>query len=112
MTMCYERWFSLAHHDGITPEGLALCIAARKRFNVASSCKKSLLLHRLLRDEEDRAIVLNEIAEAMALMRVRVMDPGKASVLRATGRPDAPPQDEAKLVADSKLLQDLRKAAQ
>lgn len=44
----------------------------------------------------------------------KVYAPGKASVLRATGRPDEPPQQEAKAVKDvdwAKIAAEMRKAA-
>lgn len=44
----------------------------------------------------------------------KVYAPDKASVLRATGRPDEPPQQEAKAVKDvdwSKIAAEMRKAA-
>lgn len=113
MTACYERWYFEALKLGLTVEHVEICVASRLKFNREHpGHKKGLELKHLIRSEDDVAVVLNEVAVVLAQRRIKVMDSGKASVLRATGRSDAPPQDEAKLVADSKLIQDLRKAAQ
>lgn len=114
MNVSVERWICEAIAEGLTPEDVTLSIQSRKQFNARNSAQKSLMLHRMLMSSDDRAVVLNEAAEVRARRRVRVMDAGKAEVLRATGRPDTLPSPEAKHVSETqviKAIEALRKAA-
>lgn len=109
----YERWYFNAHQLGITPEGLAMCLRERKRLNAqGNGFHRGVFLRNLIRDEEDIAIVIEEIAALKAKQRVRVVDSGKADALKATGRPAAVPETEAVRVGALPLIEALKRAAQ
>ena len=111
MTMTYERWWQMAHLQGLTPDAVKLCVKARLAFNRSSSCKKGIEIKHLARDEDDVAVVLNEVAVIRSQMRVKVMPPNKAEALRQTGRSDELPTPDAVKVGDMELIKALRKAA-
>lgn len=112
MMPTYERMYFESLKQGLTPEHLELCVLERMRLNLSSQFKMKLTLYDLIGDEAATARTMNEAAIVLASRRKKVMEPARASVLRQTGRSTDMPQDEARLVADSKLIQDLRKAAQ
>ncbi len=112
LTMTFERWWLAASNNGLTPDHVRLCVKERLRFNLGNSFKKGLELRHLIRDEDDVAIMLNEAAVVRANTRIKVMEPAKASVLRATGRSDEVPTSEAKRVGDLELIERLRRAAE
>jgi hypothetical protein len=102
------------HNAGVSPDDLKLCVKARLAFNRNSMCKKGIELKHLCRDEENIAVLINEVAVIRADMRIRVVDPAKASALRSTGRPDTMPETPPKHVSDTEVLkaiEALRKAA-
>jgi len=112
LNYCFERWWLGAANLGLTPEDVRLCVRERLKFNLRSHCKKGVEIKHLARDEEDVAVVLNEVAVIKASMRIKVMDPARASVLKATGRDATLAQSEAVRVDAIPLMEALRKAAQ
>lgn len=112
LSMASERWLTDCINDGITPEDLGMAINGRRLWNLTHECKKSLLLHKMVRDPEDRAILINEIAEIKARKRIKVMEPAKASVLRQTGRSTDPPQKDAEQAKEAlkRGMDEMRKA--
>lgn len=114
LNMASERWLLDCVADGLTPEDFGMAINGRKLWNQTHDCKKSELLHKMVRDPEDRAILFNEIAEIKARKRVKAYSPNKAQALRDVGLPDAPPQEEAKHVKEhlQHYVDEMRKAVQ
>jgi len=107
MNACYERWWLAS---GLTPEQVEICIASRLKFNRAHPGHgKGLELKHLIRSDEDVAVVINEVAVVLSERRVRVMEPARASVLRATGRSDAVAQPDAVHVGE--YIEKMRNAA-
>lgn len=112
MNGAYERWLVEASDAGLTPDDLGLAIRARLKFNASGGFRKGTLLHHFVMGDDAIAITLNEAALVRSSMRVKVLDPAKASVLKATGRPATPPETEAQHVADIELVAALRRAAE
>lgn len=111
MNAAYERWLCEAHGIGLTAEDFALAIRSRLKFNANSGCKKGLLLHHFCMGVDNIAVTLNEAAVVRSQQRIKVVDAGKAEVLRATHRPATAPEGEAVRAGNLKLIQDLRDAA-
>lgn len=111
LNFAFERWWLCAVNLGLTPEDVTLCVRERLKFNLRNQCKKGIEIKHLCRDEDDVAVVLNEVAVIRAGQRIKVMDPARASVLEATGRPATMPASEAKHVSDLDLIKQLRQAA-
>lgn len=111
LSQVFIRWWHDAAKEGLTGDGVKLCIKERIRFNNSSQFKRGIELRHLIRSEEDIAVALNEIAVIRARMRVKLLPAGKCDVLRATGRSDEIATDPAKHVRDVKLIQDLKSAA-
>lgn len=114
LTAPFERlWFDCAK-DGITPEDIRLVVRWRMKENSANRGNWSTIPHRMLGDDEDRAVFMTQSAMARAELRQRTTDPARASVLAATGRPTVlpdPPARQAKEVI-LKGLDGLRKAVE
>lgn len=109
--MADERRWLCAVMEGLTPDNLKLVIHERRKGVLKEERRAgSLLIRNLCGSDEMVADVMNEVAVIRARMRVRVMDQGKASVLRATGRSDEV-QQEAKKVNLPLVMEALRKAA-
>lgn len=111
MTLTFESWWLRASLSGVTCDHVRLVVKARLAFNRTSGMRKGIELRHLIRSDEDVAILMNEVAVIRATQRIKVLDAGKASVLRATHRPATAPEGEAKHVADIELVAALRKAA-
>lgn len=109
----YERWYFNALQLGITPEDLAMCLRERKRLNAqGNGFHRGVFLRNLLRDEEDIAIVIEEVAALKAKQRIKLMEPAKARVLAQAHRPTDLPQkdpEQAKAIL-KRSMEDLRKA--
>ena len=112
LNMADERRWLAAADEGLTPDDLKLLIKDRlqgiRKDQRRPAC---VCVRNICGSEEAIADALNEVAMIKARMRVKVLPRGKAEVLRATGRDDAPSTSEAKAVGDIALIQQLRKAA-
>ncbi len=111
LSMATERMWLESHNQGLTPDDVKLCLEGRLKSNRINNYKFSLTLRSIAGDDEAVANCMNEAAIARATARIKVMDAGKASVLKATHRPTEMPSTPAKAIGDVKLLSDLRKAA-
>lgn len=104
-----RRWLS-AVLAGLLPDDLKLLIHERRKGIIKEERRAaSILVRNICGTDEAVADALNEVAVIRARMRVKIMDKGKASVLRATGRVAEVSDNEAKPVGE--LIQQLRKAA-
>jgi hypothetical protein len=113
----WERGWLIASSYGLTPEDVRSVFPERKRLvskGAANGGRHAacLSLRNWIQDEEEIANLLDECHELRARKRVRVMDSGKADVLRATGRPTEVPSEPAKQAGELDLMKALRKAAQ
>lgn len=82
----YERWWFEALKWGVTPDDVKLVVKWRIRETNANRGNWSIQIHKLIRDEEDLAIFVNQAAVARAELRAVKHPPGKIEVLRASGR--------------------------
>lgn len=112
MNMVHERQWLLGHLAGLTPDDVRLVLLDRLKFNRSGPYKKGVLIHHLVGDEERIAVTLNEAAVLKASMRIKLMEPAKAQVLRQSGRSDAAATPDAVKVDAIPLLDALRRAAQ
>lgn len=98
--MPYHRCWYDADRLGLTPEDLVIAINSRQRQNRSAngSFKYSLAIKHLVGDEDRIADTINCAALFKAEQRRKTFNPGKAEVLRATGRPDAPESKPAQSV--------------
>ena len=87
----FERQWFEALNCGLTCDCVRLVIKERVR-RIREQVRKPecLLLRNVAGSEAAIFDVLQEAAAIRARMRVKVMSPGKAEVLRATGRPVEP----------------------
>lgn len=108
LNMVTERFWLTAHQWGITPDDVKLVVKGRIKRNLTLNYKRSLLIHRLVGDEECLAEFTNELAEIRAHMRKPVFDNGKVVVLEATGRETEPEQRPARHI--SEVFETMRKA--
>lgn len=95
-----ERWWFEAHKSGVTPEDVKLCIKHRVRFNNQAHFKKSVLLHNLIRSDEDIAVLICEAAEERAKLRKPKFSNEKADALAATGRACEPAPLQARHISE------------
>lgn len=104
-----RRWLS-AVLAGMTPDDLKLVIKERMK-GIAKDERRAACLYvrNLCGSDEAIADVMNEVAVIRARMRIKVMDKGKAAVLRATGRSDEPKTSDARPIGD--YIGELRKSA-
>ena len=110
LTASAERHWYEAQGEGVTAETIRAVLADRqKRIRAGVRHKESLLLRNLIGDEDRIGDLLNEFAVLKAAGRVRVMEPGRAAVLKATGRPAEIATVDARPVAD--VIEAMRKAA-
>ncbi len=101
LTKVFERWWWESVRLGITPEDVTLVLKDRiKRIAAGVRRKECLYLRNITGSEEAIANVMDEAAALKALMRVKKYSPAKASVLRASGRADAPPPPAARHVSE------------
>lgn len=98
----FERYWFDAINSGLEPDDLKLVIKARikKNFSFEPRYQSQLTIKKLVGDEDRLAEVINEAAMIRANMRKKTYTTDKSSVLRATGRADEPPTQEAKSVKD------------
>ncbi len=107
----HERGWNDALHWGMTPDCVKLVIKARQaRIKAGVRHPECLLFKNVAGTDEAIADVIEEAAAIRAKMRVKVYSAGKAEVLRATGRPDAP--EQGKTMPFSEVIKGLRKAAE
>lgn len=110
MTPSYERLYWAALQMGLTPEMMDLAVRERMKLNLTSQFKMKLGIYNLIGTDDDTARVINEAAIVIASRRKKVMDPARASVLKATGRSTDLPQTDGQVVG--KLMKDMRKAVE
>lgn len=104
-----RRWLS-AVLAGVEPDMIRLVITERrKRIREGVRFPESLYIRNLVGSDEAIADMMNEAAVIQANARIKVMDKGKASVMRATGRSVEVGQSEAKPVGH--YIVQLRRAA-
>lgn len=98
--MPYHRYWYDADKLGLTPADLIIAISVRQKQNRSAngSFKYSLAIKHLVGDEDRIADTINCAALFRAEQRRKTFNPGKAEVLRATGRPDAPESKPAQSV--------------
>jgi hypothetical protein len=111
MLPAYERaWFS-ASQNGITPEMVGDVIRHRQeRIKAGIRYIESLRIRNLVGDDESIGNFVEEAHIVAAKKRIKVMDPARASVLRATGRSDQLPEKLPQHVSDV-LIHALKQAA-
>lgn len=98
--MPYHRCWYDADRLGLTPADLIIAINVRQRQNKSAngSFKYSLAIKHLVGDEDRIADTMNCAALFRAEQRRKTFNPGKAEVLRATGRADEPESKPARSV--------------
>lgn len=100
--MYYEALIFEATRMGLTPEKLRLGFLARKKaFREGKPAKGTFIRH--LFGLEATGDLLDEVANLEGMARVRIVDPARTSVLRATHRvettgPDKPAQSAQEVV--------------
>jgi hypothetical protein len=114
----FERGWLEAHQAGITPEDItAVWQERRKGVKAGERRGASLFLRAFCGSDEAIAWVVEESMALKSLKRAKVVDPAKAAVLAASGRPVQPNmRDASKPAGDiAKQLtagyEQLRKAA-
>lgn len=114
LNMAFERaWFE-AMNNGVTPEMIEAVIAYRlQRIKIGVRNPECTRLRNLVGNDEKIAELLEDWAFLQSRKRMKIMDPARASVLRATGRSDQLPDRPAKPAAEvlAKLAEEFRKAA-
>lgn len=106
----FERGWLMAHQWGVTPDCVKLVVKSRRDgIRKGERRENCLLIRNFCGSDEAVAGVLEESSMIRAKMRVRVLDKGKAEVLRATGREDAPRPADARHI--SEVFGDLKKAS-
>lgn len=101
MTYTGERYWLECHNEGLTPGDLRAVILHRKAAIKAGDRKPSCLAIRNICGSSEAILdVLDEAAMLRAKARKKTLPPGKASMLRQTGRSDAMPEMPPKAVWD------------
>ncbi len=110
--MYYEALIFEATRMGLTPEKLRIVFLARKKAVREGKPAKGTFIRHLF-GLEATGDVLDEAANLEGMARIRLVDPAKASVLKATGRPAEPQSHSVVSSAEvvDKLRSDFRKAA-
>ena len=104
-----RRWYE-ASKFGITPDDVKLVVKARLRGIVTGDRKPaSIYLRNLIGDEDMLAEFAMELAAIKATQRKRLYAPGKAEVLRVTGREDEPAGRPA--ISAQDVIRGLKEAA-
>lgn len=115
LNMAAERYWFEANKAGLTP--IDLMTVVKQRMSDIRAQRRNpacILLRNICGSDEAILDVLNEAAAIKALARRPAYSPGKAEVMKASGRPGAPAGPEAKsvqIVADD-LIKRLREAVQ
>jgi len=88
---CFERQWFEAIQNGLTADDVRLVVKDRmRRIRDGVRHQECLLIRNFIQTEEAVGEVLCEAAAIRARMRGKHFCPGKAEVLRATGRSDKP----------------------
>ena len=101
----WERWL----HEKLTIDDLRLVIEVLRRKIKAG--KKTLACLKFTNLIGNTEFFTEDLAEARQMARLPKVDEGRASVLRATGRPihhDKPPRTAAQVVADEEAFKAFR----
>ncbi len=109
----HEFWWKCAQDDGISPEDVRMWIAHMVKENLKREprYRTQIKIRYLISTPEYRARLAEDVAEIKSRLRVKVMNPGRAEVMRATGRSDETITEEARHIRDVELIANLRKAA-
>lgn len=111
LTFTAERWWLEASTEGLTPEDLANVIQARQQaIRKGIRYQRCLALVNIVGSSEAILNTLDEAAEIRARKRVKMVDPARASVLRATERPVTTEQKEPQRLGDVELIKKLKDA--
>ena len=107
-----ERWWMTALQYGITADMIRDVMQSRikSQYSTDTMRKHCLSLRHCIGDDDRLAQFVDEAAQIAATKRKRVFVPGKAQVLRDTGRPDEPEQLPARSAKD--VIRGLKEAAQ
>ena len=105
----FERQWHDALQSGMTCDCVRLVAKSRLK-RIAEQCRRPecLLLRNFCGSEAAIGDVIQEAAMIRAKMRVKVFAPGKAEVLRATGRADEPEPLPVRPVGD--VIEAMRRA--
>lgn len=115
--MYYEALIFEATRMGLTPEKLRIVFLARKKAVREGKPAKGTFIRHLF-GLEATGDVLDEAANLEGMFRVRIADPARVAVLKATQRvettgPDKPAQSSAEVVERLKTgYGEMRKAAE
>jgi hypothetical protein len=111
MMFSYERLWLNAVQCGITPEMVADVIKHRQeRIKAGVRNWESLKIKNLVGDDDKLGEFIEEWHHIEAKKRIKVMEPARASVMRATGRSDQLPEKLPQHVSDV-LIHALKQAA-
>ncbi len=91
--MYYEALIFEATRMGLTPEKLRIVFLARKKAVREGKPAKGTFIRHLF-GTEATGDVLDEAANLEGMSRVRIADPARTSVLRATSRPETTGTDK------------------
>jgi len=97
-----ERWWYEALKCEVTPQMVTDVIESRMKrdYSTGSMRFNCLGLRHLIGDDDRLAQFVDEAAQIAATKRKRVFVPGKAQVLRDTGRPDEPETPKTRHVSE------------
>ncbi len=106
---CTERYWFEALKMGMTPDDVRLVVKGRlQRIRDGVRHPESLYIRNVVGSEEAISNALEEAAAIRAKMRIKTFSPGKAEVLRATGRSDEP--EQARMIPIKEVIEGLRSA--
>lgn len=94
LNVVFQRWwFDMISEYQIEPNDVKLIVKGRLRANRGrsdASFHSSIQLSRMIRRDDTRAVIYEELLTIKSAMRKRSIDPARAAALRATGRSDQP----------------------
>lgn len=101
MLPAHERWWFNAKQSGMTPEDIRLLIPYRRsRQRQGVRHEESMYLRNIIGSDEAIASAMEEVAMLRAKRRIKTVPPGKAEVLKATGRDATPETQGVRSVAE------------
>lgn len=101
MLPAYERWWFDAKQAGLTPEDVKMVMVHRRlRIKAGFRNAECTYLRNICGSEEAIANTMDEAATLRAKQRIKTVPPGKAEVLRATGRSAEPETQNVRSVAE------------
>lgn len=102
MNPTFTRWWYDAIAYGVTPEMVTSVMEARmkREYSTAGMKFHCMSLSHCIGNDDRLAQFVDEAAQIAATKRKRVFVPGKAQVLRDTGRPDEPETPKTRHVSE------------